>query len=645
MNGSTPRSSKLGSAALILPIAAVIAVTFVAHRAIERGNESNEWLLHTQEVLTTLQTALATAVDAETGVRGYLILGELESLEPFDRSESAMPSVVDRLAALTADDPVQQRRVANLRTQLANVRASLAALIEMERRGLTFDPATHRRENAEMDALRTTITAMCDEELRLLADREKADAQAVRRVYATGVAVVAMTVAFLAWAYILLARDASRRRQTAETMRRANEELEERVASRTTELADANARLTASLAEAQRARRETEAASRLKDEFLMTVSHELRTPLTAIRGWARMLITGEIRDEQKHHALETIERNAQAQTQLIGDLLDVSRAISGKLRLDVSIVNLPDIVKGAVESIQPAADAKEIRVETIVDPDAGPVSGDAARLQQIVWNLLTNAVKFTPKRGRVQVRVECANAHVDVVVSDTGAGISEEFLPHVFERFRQEDAGTTRSHGGLGLGLAIVRHLAELHGGTVTAESRGAGAGATFTVRLPLTSDRHDEIDSAHVSPVIDAPGNALTLARLDDVRILVVDDEAQASEMFATILERAGATVVTAASAQEALILLQGHSPDVLLSDIEMPSEDGYSLVQKARALDRSRSGRLLAIAVTAYARPEDRRQSLQAGFDGHVTKPVDPFELVSAIATLVASQSPTAT
>jgi len=645
MNGSATRSSKLGSAALILPIGAVIAVTLVAFRAVERGRESNARLLHTQEVLTTLQTTLATAVDAETGVRGYLILGELQSLEPFDRSESAMPAVVDHLASLTADNPEQQRRTVDLRTRLANVRASLAALIDAERRGHTFDPAVHRRENTEMDALRGTIAAMRDEELRLLADRTQADAQAVRRVYGTGMAVVAMTVALLAWAYVLLARDASRRRQTAETLRRANEELEQHVRSRTTELADANARLTESLAAAQRARRETEAASRLKDEFLMTVSHELRTPLTAIHGWARMLSTGEIRDEQKRHALQTIERNARAQTQLIDDLLDVSRAISGKLRLDVGIADLPDVVDAAVESIRPAADAKEIRLETIVDPNAGPVSGDAARLQQIVWNFLTNAVKFTPKGGRVQVRVERVNSHVEIIVSDTGSGISPEFLPHVFERFRQEDAGTTRSHGGLGLGLAIVRHLTELHGGTVSAESGSAGAGATFRVRLPLTIARQDAVDAAPVSPVRHAPAKPVSLARLNDVRILVVDDEPQASEMFAAILERAGASVVTAASAPEALILLQAHSPHVLLSDIEMPCEDGYSLVQKARAFDPARNGRLLAVAVTAYARPEDRRRSLEAGFDWHITKPVDPFELVSAIASLVSNHSPTTT
>jgi signal transduction histidine kinase len=333
----------------------------------------------------------------------------------------------------------------------------------------------------------------------------------VRRVYATGVVVVAMVVAFLGWAYVLVARDASRRRRTAETLRRANEELEARVKDRTAALADANAQLSESLGAAQRARRETEAASRLKDEFLMTVSHELRTPLTAIRGWARMLSTGEIREEQKRHALETIERNARAQTQLVDDLLDVSRAISGKLRLDVAIVDLPAVVDAAVESIRPAAAAKEIRLQTIVDPSAGPVSGDAARLQQVVWNLVTNAVKFTPKHGRVQVRVERVNSHVEIVVSDTGAGISAEFLPHVFERFRQEDAGTTRSHGGLGLGLAIVRHLIELHGGTVAAESGGAGMGATFRVLLPLTIGRKT---AERVSPVLAAAEPRSGLAR-----------------------------------------------------------------------------------------------------------------------------------
>jgi signal transduction histidine kinase len=315
-----------------------------------------------------------------------------------------------------------------------------------------------------------------------------------------------------------------------QTLRRANEESK-RAHGRTAALADANAQLSESLAAAQRARRETEAASRLKDEFLMTVSHELRTPLTAIRGWARMLSTGEIREEQKRHAVETIERNAQAQTQLVDDLLDVSRAISGKLRLDVGIVDLPAVVDAAVESIRPAAAAKEIRLQTIVDPGAGPVSGDAARLQQVVWNLLANAVKFTPRGGQVQVHLQRVNSHVEIVVSDTGAGISGEFLPHVFERFRQEDAGSTRSHGGLGLGLAIVRHLIELHGGTAAAESGGAGMGAISSAAAA------DGWPGEPASPILGTPPPRRARA-LNDVHILVVDDEPQAS-MFAISARR----------------------------------------------------------------------------------------------------------
>src|SRR5262245_10164796 len=344
MARSAPRSSKLGSAALLVPIAALIALTLLAYRAIERGRDSTELVLHTQEVLTTLQTAMTTILNAETGVRGFLILGDERSLEPFTRAESSLPSVLDHLTALTGDNPSQRQRVVDVRNQLAKVRAALNSMAETERLGLTFDAATHRREDVDMNALRDTVAAMRDDELRLLDERVRADATARRRVYAVGLAVVAANVACLAWVYVLLARDARRRRRTAETLRRANEELEERVRTRTAELADANVKLAESLAAEQRARRETEAASRLKDQFLMTVSHELRTPLTAIHGWSRMLSTGEIREEQKRHAVATIERNAQAQTQLVDDLLDVSRAISGKLRLDVAIVDLPAVV-------------------------------------------------------------------------------------------------------------------------------------------------------------------------------------------------------------------------------------------------------------------------------------------------------------
>jgi signal transduction histidine kinase/ActR/RegA family two-component response regulator len=389
------------------------------------------------------------------------------------------------------------------------------------------------------------------------------------------------------------------------------------------------------------ARAEAEEVNRMKDEFLMTVSHELRTPLTAIYGWARMLVTGQIRDEHKQRAIETIERNAQAQTQLVNDLLEVSRAISGKVRLDVAAVDLTGVISAAVESIQPAADAKNIRVEADLDPAAGPISGDAARLQQIVWNLLSNAIKFTPRDGRVEIRLARQNDHVEIVVSDTGAGIAPEFAPYVFDRFRQADAGTTRQHGGLGLGLAIVRHLVELHGGLVSAESRGVGCGATFRVALPLANARAVKPlrKSAGEAAAADGPSAA---KRLDGLRVLVVDDEPHARELFTAIVESAGAETRPAASAHAALEILAAWWPDVLLSDIEMPHEDGYMLMKQLAALADAGRPHISAIAVTAHSRSEDRRRAIEAGFERHLSKPVEPSELIDAIASLT-ERSPT--
>jgi signal transduction histidine kinase/ActR/RegA family two-component response regulator len=384
--------------------------------------------------------------------------------------------------------------------------------------------------------------------------------------------------------------------------------------------------------------RREQLASRMKDEFLMTVSHELRTPLTAIYGWARMLVTGQIREDQKRRAIETIERNAQAQTQLVNDLLDVSRAISGKVRLDVQSVDLSHVVLAVIDSMQPAADAKGIQLQTILDPAAGPIAGDRDRMQQVVWNLLSNAIKFTPRNGRVQVVLERAGSHVELAVIDTGRGIDPAFLPHVFDRFRQADTGTTRQHGGLGLGLAIVRHLVELHGGSVTVESAGPEKGTTFRVAIPLTiaqrSRTEPEADPA--SPAEPAPIAARPLRRLDALRVLVVDDEPQARELFSAIVENAGAEVRVAGSARDAMAILASWAPQIMLSDIEMPHEDGYVLMEQVATIERRGAMRPIAIAVTAHSRPEDRLRALEAGFSWHLPKPVEPSELVAVIASL---------
>jgi signal transduction histidine kinase/ActR/RegA family two-component response regulator len=385
------------------------------------------------------------------------------------------------------------------------------------------------------------------------------------------------------------------------------------------------------------ARRDAEANSRLKDEFLATVSHELRTPLTAILGWAQLLRRGVPDAQIAAHALEVIERNGQAQLHLVEDLLDVSRIISGKLLLDVRPVDLSSVIAAALEAARPAAESKGVELRCALDPEAGTVVGDADRLQQIVWNLVNNAVKFTPAGGRVEVRLARASSAVEIGVSDTGIGIEPQFLPHVFDRFRQADAATTRNYGGLGLGLAIVRQLAELHGGEVSVRSEGEGRGTTFTVRLPLSSPPAQTTQiSAARDEATGTTDEELDCEGLTGLRVLVVDDEPDARELFARTLSECGAQALVAASAAEALAAIERERPDVLLADIGMPGEDGYALIDKIRRLPPERGGRTPAAALTAYAHAEDRTRALRAGFQIHLPKPVKSAELVNAIANL---------
>jgi PAS domain S-box-containing protein len=394
-------------------------------------------------------------------------------------------------------------------------------------------------------------------------------------------------------------------------------------------------------AENERLYRQAEESSRLKEEFLATISHELRTPLSAILGWARMLRLGQLSEPNVAKALETIERNARAQAQLVDDLLDVSRIITGKLRMDVRPSDPKSFIDAAVEAVKPAAEAKGVRVQKVID--TGPVSipGDPVRLQQIVWNLLSNAIKFTPRGGRVQIRSERVNSHLEIVVSDTGQGIAPDFLPHVFDRFRQADQRTSRQHGGLGLGLSIVRHLVELHGGTVNAQSSGEGRGATFTVMLPISPIYHLEESGARVHPAArDLLPADDTTDRLDGLRILVVDDELDTRELLKQGLEYCGAVVRVASCATEAIDEIMTNVPDILISDVGMPDIDGYDLIRQVRGLPLEKGGKVAAIALTAYTRIEDRLHALRAGYDMHVPKPVELAELV-AVAASVARRS----
>jgi PAS domain S-box-containing protein len=384
------------------------------------------------------------------------------------------------------------------------------------------------------------------------------------------------------------------------------------------------------------ARARAEEASQLKDEFLATISHELRTPLNSILGWASLLRAGNLGEKDALQAIETIERSARAQAQLIEDLLDVSRIITGKLRLDVRPVMVASVVESAITSVTPTADAKGVRIQAVLDPNAGPVSGDAARLQQVAWNLLSNAIKFTPRGGRVQVRVERINSHIEIIVSDTGQGIRPEFLPHVFERFRQGDGGTARPQSGLGLGLAIVRHVVELHGGRVTADSPGEGQGATFAVRLPLmvVHPRKDKEERVHPRAAVSTTPSLDGRPNLTRVKVLVIDDEPDTRKLLRTVLEQCGAEVYDAGSAEQGLKTAKEWRPSIVVSDIGMPGEDGYQFIQRFRMWERESGSWTPAVALTAYARTEDRVRALAAGYQIHVAKPIEPVEFALVVA-----------
>lgn len=391
-------------------------------------------------------------------------------------------------------------------------------------------------------------------------------------------------------------------------------------------------------AENEQLYRQAEESSQLKDEFLATVSHELRNPLNAIQGWAGMLRAGKIPQEGIPKALDTIERNARAQTQLIDDLLDVSRIITGKLRMDVRPTDPSFFIEAAIEAVQPAAEAKGVRIQKVMDTGGASVPGDPVRLQQVVWNLLSNAIKFTPRGGRVRVLLERINSHVEIVVTDSGQGIPAEFLPHVFDRFRQADQRSTRNHGGMGLGLAIVKHLIELHGGSVNAVSPGTDKGATFTVRLPVVAIYQVDTTAGGVHPAARSLLPPAEFAeRLDGIKALVVDDEPDTRELLRVGLENCGAEVTVVANVAEAMRAMKSSPPDVLISDIGMAVEDGYDLIRKVRALAAKDGGRVPAIALTAYARVEDRLKALRSGYHMHVPKPVELAELITVVDSLV--------
>jgi PAS domain S-box-containing protein len=422
-----------------------------------------------------------------------------------------------------------------------------------------------------------------------------------------------------------VARDITERKNAESALKKAMEEAER-----------ANRERLQLLDSEREARSRAERASRMKDEFLATLSHELRTPLNAVLGWAHILRTDRLQGDELKQGLDTIERNARVQAQIIEDLLDMSRIISGKVRLDVGQIDLPAVLKESVDTVRTAAEAKGIHLQAIVDPRAGPISGDADRLQQVFWNLLNNAIKFTPKDGQIRVLLERVKSHIEVSVMDTGEGIAPEFMPYVFDRFQQGDASTTRRHGGLGLGLAIVKQLVELHGGSVRVKSDGIGKGTTFLVHLPLLAVYSEPDTESRHPQTAPRENRSLPDVSLTDVHILVVDDEVDARELVKRLLEMAGATVSLAGSASEAIERILVARPDVLVCDIGMPGDDGFSLIRQLRVLEESQESALPAVALTAYARSEDRTKSIRSGFQNHLSKPVEPAELLAIVSSL---------
>jgi PAS domain S-box-containing protein len=409
-----------------------------------------------------------------------------------------------------------------------------------------------------------------------------------------------------------------------------------KIARDITDRKKAELRLQEALQTAETARKQAERASRLKDEFLATVSHELRTPLTSMLGWVRMLRQGRLSETAAKNALEVIDRNARSQAQLIEDLLDISRIVSGKMHFDIRPLELSPVVNAAVESLRPAADAKNISLRLIVDPSAGMVAGDYERLQQVVWNLLSNAVKFTPRGGHIEIQLLRDESSVQIIVTDNGKGIKPEFLPHAFDRFTQADSSTTRMFGGLGMGLAIVKSIIEMHGGTVEAFSKGEGTGATFKVSLPITDGKQNRLAGRAEAESLPGLSSREYPPELAGLRVMVVDDEMDTCEMVCTALEQCGSDVKIVSSASEALAELDKWLPDVLIADISMPEVDGYALIRAVRERAPHAGGKIPAVALTAMARIEDRVKALNAGYQMHVPKPVELDELRAIVASL---------
>ena len=604
--------------ALLGSLVTILAIGFISNAELSALANSSARVQRSYDLLQTLYDLNSALTDTETNQRGFLLTQDPSYLSQYNSAIAQIRLAMIELRRLSLDEPETRSAIEALETlaggKLADLQESLLHA-QAGSRGTAMANEVQGKGRFLMDAFRRNSAALETIQRRLLEERREQEAQARFFSQAVLVTTIVLSLLLVAAAAMISRRFDDRRMMLEKEIaeRRRAEEYRE-----------------ALLVSERAARSEAERATRLKDEFVATLSHELRTPLNAIVGWASIL-RADRRGETITQGVEVIERNAKLQAQMIEELLDMSRIISGKLLFELEPTDVAKLVEAAVAAVRPTADAKGVLLNTTVSRCRN-VNADAARLQQVTWNLLTNALKFTPRGGRVNIALREIEGQVEMTVSDTGQGIKPEFLPFVFDRFRQADASTTRRHGGLGLGLSIVKSLVELHGGSVEVDSPGEGRGATFTVRLPIPTLPQEVLASPPEPQSHSTP-------ELAGLRILVVDDEDDARTLARRVLEERGAQVITVSSAAEAIASIgDNNPPNVMVSDIGMPEQDGYDLIKQMRALPGD-AGRVPAVALTALARAEDRKRALSAGYQKHVSKPVDPAELVSVIASLAGS------
>jgi signal transduction histidine kinase/ActR/RegA family two-component response regulator len=568
-------------------------------------------LKHSEGVLNETSELLSSVKDIETGQRGYLLTDNVTYLAPYQAAVASTDAHLRRLVELVSGDAPQQSLLDNISRDIQTMKAGAASSVQaMANSGADAARSLMLRARGT-DAMDRIRRATADIQSRASRALETHDSEFSVTVANARTSIVLTTIAVLiigCVSFVEVCRSST-----------VHESLVLKAETARAKEADTRA--------------ETERISRMKDEFLTTLSHELRNPLNAVLSWASLMRTQKMDQATLERGLETIERNARSQAKLIDDLLDMSRIVSGKMRLVVDELKLQPLVESAADVVGPAAAAKGITLRTDLDPQAGPISGDPERIRQILWNLLSNALKFTPKGGRIDVRLERINSHVSLSVTDTGQGIEPEFLPHVFERFRQADSSITRVQGGLGLGLGIAKHLVELQGGTIRVRSEGAGRGTAFIVNFPVRAVRAERGSAASITTATAGTPGRTQIAGL---RILAIDDQPDTLDMLRTMLVRQGALVETAGSVDEGLSLFERWRPDVIVADIGMPGKDGYAFIESVRALPERQGGRTPAVALTAFARVDDRIRALRSGYQMHLAKPVEPDELIVVVASL---------